>query len=111
LRAATESLVLDFLRFPAEVTVCNTEVRSLDPANRAAIVAKRDRYAARVRAIIAEGCRAGRFETPNPDLAAFAVLEMGNGAKSWFRPSGRYPDTYVAREYGAFALRMVGSTS
>jgi AcrR family transcriptional regulator len=108
LRAATESLVLDFLRNPAEVTVCNTEVRSLDPANRAAIVAKRDRYAGRVRAIIAAGCRAGRFQTQNPQLAAFAVLEMGNGAKSWFRPSGRYPDTFVAREYGAFALRVVG---
>jgi len=108
LRAATESLVLDFLRNPAEVTVCNTEARSLDPANRAAIVAKRDRYAGRVRAIIAAGCRAGRFQTGNPQLAAFAVLEMGNGAKSWFRPSGRYPDTFVAREYGAFALRVVG---
>jgi AcrR family transcriptional regulator len=110
LRVATESLVLDFLRYPAEVTVCNTEVRSLDPANRAAIVAKRDRYAGRVRAIITEGCRTGQFETVNPDLAAFAVLEMGNGAKSWFRPSGRYPDTHVAREYGQFALRVVGCT-
>jgi AcrR family transcriptional regulator len=108
LRAATESLVLDFLRNPAEVTVCNTEVRSLDPANRDAIVAKRDRYASRVRAIIAQGCRSGRFETGNPQLAAFAVLEMGNGAKSWFRATGRYPDTYVAREYGDFALRVVG---
>lgn len=111
LRAATESLVLDFLRNPAEVTVCNTEVRSLDPANRDAIVAKRDRYADRVRAIIAAGCRAGRFRTENPQLAAFAVLEMGNGAKSWFRPTGRYPDTYVAREYGEFALRVVGCTA
>src|SRR6201994_2984802 len=111
LRAATESLVLDFLRNPAEVTVCNAEVRSLDPANRAAIVAKRDRYADRVRAIIARACRAGRFQAENPQLAAFAVLEMGNGAKSWFRPSGRYPDTYVAREYGAFALRVVGCTA
>jgi AcrR family transcriptional regulator len=108
LRAATESLVLDFLRNPAEVTVCNTEVRSLEPANRAAIVAKRDRYAGRVRGIIAEGCRTGRFQTGNPQLAAFAVLEMGNGAKSWFRPTGRYTDTYVAREYGQFALRVVG---
>ena len=108
LRAATESLVLDFLRFPAEVTVCNTEVRSLSPANRAAIVAKRDRYAGRVRAVIARGCDAGQFRTGNPQLAAFAVLEMGNGAKSWFRPSGRYTDTYVAREYGEFALRVVG---
>ena len=110
LRAATESLVLDFLRNPAEVTVCNTEVRSLEPVNRTAIVAKRDRYAGRVRAIIAQGCQNGEFRTRSPQLAAFAVLEMGNGAKSWFRPSGRYPDTYVAREYGEFALRVVGCT-
>jgi AcrR family transcriptional regulator len=108
LRRATESLVLDFLRYPAEVTVCNNEVRSLDPGHRLAIVAKRDRYAARVRHIIEQGCRAGRFRTRTPQIAAFAVLEMGNGAKSWFRPSGRYPDTYVASEYGEFALRVVG---
>jgi AcrR family transcriptional regulator len=108
LRRATESLVLDFLRFPAEVTVCNTEVRSLEPANRLAIVAKRDQYAARVRQIIERGCRDGQFSTPAPEIAAFAVLEMGNSAKSWFRASGRYPDTFVARAYGEFALRVVG---
>jgi AcrR family transcriptional regulator len=110
LRRATESLVLDFLRFPAEVTVCNNEVRSLEPGNRIAIVAKRDQYAARVRAIIERGCRDGRFRTATPQLAAFAVLELGNGAKSWFRPSGRYTDVFVAREYGEFALRVVGCT-
>ncbi|MGD0069894.1 MAG: TetR/AcrR family transcriptional regulator [Streptosporangiaceae bacterium] len=108
LRRATESLVLDFLRYPAEVTVCNVEVRSLDPGFRLAIVAKRDRYAARVRRVIEHGCRTGRFRTPAPQIAAFAVLEMGNGAKSWFKPGGRYTDTYVARAYGEFALRVVG---
>ena len=108
LRRATESLVLDFLRFPAEVTICNTEVRSLDAANRAAIVAKRDRYAARMRDIIERGCLSGAFRTRSPQLAAFAVLELGNGAKSWFRPEGGYTDTDVAREYGEFALRLVG---
>jgi AcrR family transcriptional regulator len=110
LRRATESLVVDFLRYPDEVTVCNNEVRSLDPANRLAIVAKRDEYGGRIRRIIESGHRSGRFRTGTPDLAAFAVLEMGNGAKSWFRPSGRYPDTYVASEYGEFALRIVGCT-
>ena len=108
LRRATESLVLDFLRYPAEVTVCNVEVRSLDPGFRLAIVAKRDRYAARVRRIIEHGCRTGRFRTPTPQIAAFAVLEMGNSAKSWFKPGGRYTDIYVARAYGEFALRVVG---
>ena len=63
-----------------------------------------------VRRIIERGHRSGRFQTRTPDLAAFAVLEMGNGTKSWFRPSGRYPDTHVAREYGEFALRIVGCT-
>jgi AcrR family transcriptional regulator len=108
LRRATESLVLDFLRYPAEVTVCNVEVRSLDPGNRLAIVAKRDRYGARVRRIIELGCRTGRFLTPTPQIAVFAVLELGNSAKSWFKPGGRYTDTYVARAYGDFALRVVG---
>lgn len=109
LRRATESLVLDFLRFPAEVTICNTEVRSLDAAHRVAIVAKRDAYGARVREIIERGCAEGAFTTRSPQLAAFAVLELGNGAKSWFRPGGRYSDLDVAREYGEFALRVVGA--
>ena len=111
LRRATESLVLDFLRYPAELTVCNTEVRSLDPGHRLAIVAKRDWYAARVRRIIEQGCRSGRFRTRMPQIAAFAVLEMGNSAKPWFKPAGRFTDTYVASEYGEFALRVVGCTS
>lgn len=108
LRRAIESLVLDFLRFPAEVTICNAEVRSLDAANRTAIVAMRDRYGARVRDVIERGCRSGDFRTQSPQLAAYAVLELGNGAKSWFKPGGRYTDEDVAREYGEFALRLVG---
>jgi len=96
LRRATEALVLDFLRYPAEVTVCNAEVRSLDPRNRLAIVAKRDEFAGRVRAIIERGGRSGRLRTRAPQIAAFAVLEMGNSAKSWFKPGGGYTDTYVA---------------
>jgi AcrR family transcriptional regulator len=111
LRLATESLVLDFLRFPGEVTICNTEVRSLDAPNREAILAKRDAYAARVREIIEHGCSVGVFSTRSPQLAAFAVLELGNGAKSWFRAGGKYSDEEVAREYGEFALRVVGAVS
>jgi AcrR family transcriptional regulator len=95
LRRATESLVLDFLRYPAEVTVCNTG----------------DRYAAQVRRIIEQGCRSGRFRTRTPQIAAYAVLEMGNSAKSWFRAAGRFTDSYVASEYGEFALRLVGAAA
>jgi AcrR family transcriptional regulator len=107
LRRATESLVLDFLRHPDEVTVCNVEIRSLEEPYRSAIIAKRDQYGRRVRAIIESGCRSGRFGTPAPRLASFAVLEMGNSAKAWFNPRGSLSDAQVAEQYADFALRIV----
>jgi AcrR family transcriptional regulator len=75
LRRATESLVLDFLRYPAEVTVCNNEVHSLDPANRVAIVAKRDRCAG------AADHRPGTPERPlpDPDPGPGGLRGAGNG--------------------------------
>jgi hypothetical protein len=111
LRLATESLVLDFLRYPNEVTVCNAEIHSLDETTRPLIIAKRDHYSGRVRAIIQAGCETGRFDTPVPHLAAFAILEMGNSAKAWFRPGGPLSDTEVAQHYGDFALRIAGDVS
>ena len=63
LQRATESLVLDFLRFPQEVTVCNAEIHSLDESTRPMIIAKRDQYGKQVRAIIEHGCDTGRFTT------------------------------------------------
>jgi len=111
LRRATESLVLDFLRFPNEVTICNQEVRSLDELTRPAIIDKRDRYGYRLRSIIDAGCASGRFRTASPQLASYAVLELGNGAKAWFRPGGTFNDQDVADAYGEFALRVVGDVS
>jgi AcrR family transcriptional regulator len=108
LRLATETLVLDFIRHPAEITVCNTEIRSLEEPYRTTIVGKRDDYAHRIRAIVERGCAEGRFVCEDPRVASFAVLEMGNNAKAWFNPNGPIPADTVARMYGKFALRIVG---
>jgi AcrR family transcriptional regulator len=108
LRLATEALVLDFIRHPAEITVCNTEIRSLEEPYRTTIVGKRDDYAQRIRAIVERGCAEGRFVCEDPRVASFAVLEMGNNAKAWFSPTGTIPAATVARMYGQFALRIVG---
>jgi AcrR family transcriptional regulator len=78
LRRATESLVLDFLRYPDEVTVCNNDVRSLEPGNRLAIVAKRDEYGARIRRIIASG-RAPRIWPPSPCWRWATAPSPGSG--------------------------------
>ena len=109
LRAATESLVLDFLRNADEVTVSNNDLRVLEGEDRVKIVAMREEYGQRVRAIIERGHSEGTFHVSDPRVASFAILEMGNGAKAWFRPGGVLSDVDVAQMYGDFALRMVDS--
>lgn len=108
LRLATEVTVMDFLENPAEVTVCNIEIRSLDEPYRTAIIEKRDAYGSQILGIVERGCAAGLFDVPEPRVASYAILEMGNNAKAWFNPSGVYSATEVARLYGSFALRIVG---
>lgn len=108
LRRATEASVIDFLAHPAEITVCNTEIRSLDEGHRAAIIGKRDGYAARIRGIVDRGCAEGRFSTPQPRVATFAILELPANAKAWFHERGELPAAEVARIYGQFALHIVG---
>jgi AcrR family transcriptional regulator len=109
LRRATETSVLDFLSHPAEITVCNTEIRSLEEPHRRAIIGKRDAYAARIRAIVDRGCAEGRFSTPQPRVATFAILELPANARSWFNERGELSAGEVARIYGDFALHIVGS--
>ncbi|MGH3087632.1 MAG: TetR/AcrR family transcriptional regulator [Rubrobacteraceae bacterium] len=108
LRRATESLVLQFLLYPLEVTVSNNEIRSLDEPHRSRILAMRDEYGQGFRNLIERGCSLGRFHVESPRLASYAILEMGNGAKSWFRKGGLYSEAEVARQYSDFALRIVG---
>jgi AcrR family transcriptional regulator len=110
LRRATEATVLDFLHNPAEVTVCNTEIRSLVEPYRTTIIGKRDAYGARIRSIVEQGCTQGRFDAAEPRVASYAILEMGNSAKAWFNPGGTYTAEQVAQLYGEFALRIVGDS-
>jgi hypothetical protein len=102
--------VLDFLGHAAEITVCNTEIRSLEEPGRSRIIGKRDAYAARIRAIVDRGCAEGRFRTAHPRPATFAILELPANATAWFNERGQLSAEEVARIYGDFALDIVRST-
>jgi len=72
-----------------EVFVNNSELRSLEPANRAAIMALRQGYEQRLCAILAEGAGQGHFVVEDVPVTTYAILAMLTGVTAWYRPGGR----------------------
>lgn len=72
----------------AEVVVANMELRSLEPDNRAAIVALRGAYEARLTGILTEGAAAGRFRVEDARVETFAIIALLTGICMWYSPDG-----------------------
>ncbi|QQS11641.1 MAG: hypothetical protein IPK81_19035 [Rhodospirillales bacterium] len=90
-----------------EAFVANSELRSLRPADRAAVVAQRDKVLAIFRAVAAEGLAAGRFACAHPADTTIAILTMCTSVAGWFRGDGRETPATIADRYAALALRML----
>jgi AcrR family transcriptional regulator len=110
LRRAVEAHVRYHARHPREVRVANRDLPALAPAARERVVGMRRRYARSWQALLQRGADAGRFDVPDPRLASYALLEMGIGVATWFRPDGRLSEDAVAYHYGDMALRLAGAT-
>jgi len=80
------------------------ELNSLTPAHRAEIDDHRRYYHRRVRDLIAFGAQTGEFEVPEPQLAAFALLDMLNGFSGWYDPEGPLSVEVIADSYVALAV-------
>lgn len=92
-----------------EACVSHSELRALMPENLRRVVAKRDRYEARMCALLEAGVAAGEFRIADVRLAAKAVLMMCSGVSDWFGPRGRLGGEAIAAHYVDLVLRMVGS--
>ncbi|WP_316206428.1 MULTISPECIES: TetR/AcrR family transcriptional regulator [unclassified Bradyrhizobium] len=72
-----------------EVFIANSELRSLEPRNYAAIVALRTTYEQRLADILAEGVADGVFDVVDIQVATFAIIALLTGVCTWYRPGGR----------------------
>lgn len=81
------------------------EVSALSPARQDEVIAARDRYERRLRALIAQGVRDGSFRRVDPKLATFAILGAINWIARWYRPEGPSQAQEVGSE---FAEQLVG---
>lgn len=90
-----------------EVTINNSELRSLEPANRRTIMALREAYEARVIAILTDGAAAGVFAIGDAKVAAFALIAMLTGICTWYTPSGSLTKAELVAQHTDMALNGV----
>lgn len=72
-----------------QVFIANSELRSLEAGNHAAIVSLRKRYEGVLIDILRRGGEDGTLRVDDPTIAAYAILSMLTGICSWYQPSGR----------------------
>lgn len=85
-----------------------SELRSLEPDNRARYVALRDELEQLTRGIVTAGNEAGVFDAEFPVETTRAVLTMCDAVGRWYRPGGRLSPGTLAKRYGSIALNTVG---
>jgi AcrR family transcriptional regulator len=108
LRRAVEAHVRYHATHREDALVGNREIESLEEPARTHVVELRRTYEHGLRAIIESGCATGDFATAHARLVSYAILDMGMGLASWYRPDGEYDIDALAYAYGNLAAQMVG---
>ncbi|AUH69696.1 MULTISPECIES: TetR/AcrR family transcriptional regulator [Gordonia] len=91
--------------------VVNYELRALEPDHRAQIVDLRKQIEDVLAAILHRGIDQGVFDTPDPRMAAVAIVGSSVDVARWFRDGGTWSTTQVADFYADAALRIAGAKS
>jgi AcrR family transcriptional regulator len=111
MRTAIEFHVLFHAERAQEVFVGNSELRSLPPVRRAAVIEARDSYEKVFRKILEDGVRAKVFYATDVRLVTYGILAMGTHVADWYRPGGRLSLEEIASVYSDFALRGLTNAS
>jgi len=65
-----------------------SELRELKPEYRQEVVARRDYFEGRIRALISEGMESGLWPRGDVRLTSFSLFGMAEGLCRWYRPGG-----------------------
>lgn len=84
-----------------------SEMRSLDPAARADMTARRSAQQRLVDTEVEAGVASGRFRTPFPREVSRAVVTMCKSIAEWYNPAGAFAPGDIADRYVRFALGAV----
>jgi AcrR family transcriptional regulator len=108
LRLAVEAHVRYHATHRRDVRIGNREIPSLDEPSQTQVRQLRRDYARAWQRMIEAGVDMGDFNTLSPQLAAYALLEMGIGVSQWYREDGALSLDEIAFHYADMALRQLG---
>ena len=90
-----------------EAVLVNSQMDRLSPEHRKAAIVMRDRYQRRLSDIIQRGIDDGSFGVPSARVTTFAILQIGVGVSTWFKPAGQLKVDDLCEIYEELARRMV----
>jgi len=90
-----------------EAFISHSELRSLSPANRARVNARRDDYERTLRSFLNSGVDSGEFAIKDVPIMTIAILMMCSGVSDWFTDHGRLSGNQIAEEYMRLVLHLV----
>jgi AcrR family transcriptional regulator len=108
LRAIVRVHVLTHAEHQQGSFIGNSEIRSLEPANRAIVVSKRDQQKRIFDQVVLDGVERGVFTTPYPKEATMALITMCTAVAQWYRADGPLRPDEIADRYAELGLAMLG---
>jgi AcrR family transcriptional regulator len=100
--------IVEFMAQRGRHGLLDSEIRSLEPENRAKYIALRDELENQLHGIIADGITQRTFTTPYPVETGRAILTMCQSVPRWFNPQGPLTPQELAHRYVTIALNAVG---
>jgi AcrR family transcriptional regulator len=91
-----------------ETFIGNMELRSLTPAQYESVAEKRKQYEGHLRAILADGAKAGLWRLDDLHVTTLALLSLLTGISTWYRADGRLSQERLIRIYRRLTQRLVG---
>ena len=109
LRTVVHDFAVDHARAHTGARVVNYELAALSPEHLREIRAIRQQIDQELRQVVEAGVAAGDFDTPDPRMAAVALLSLGIDIARWYRDEGSWTPEDIADHYADLALRVVGA--
>ena len=109
LRTIVRDFAVDHARAHTGARVVNYELAALSPEHVREIREIRQQIDQEIRQVVEAGVAAGEFDTPDPRMAAVALLSLGIDIARWYRDEGSWTPDDIADHYADLALRVVGA--